>query len=152
MGFSKKSNEKLNTCDDYIQRVMRRAIELSPVDFGIAQGSRSIDAQRKYFKAKKSKVNPDSYTKEELPLKAKHIVDEVYTKSGAVDIYAYIARKGASWDIKHLCLIAGVIMSVDKSMENRLRWGGNWDGDGEIIYDQRFQDLPHFELNIRLKG
>jgi hypothetical protein len=27
-----------------------------------------------------------------------------------------------------------------------IRWGGNWDMDGEPITDQDFQDLVHFEL------
>ena len=128
-----------------------RAIEICAVDFGIAQGKRTVNKQLEYFLGKKSKVDPRKYTKEVLPLKAKHIIDDIYTKAGAVDIYAYINGK-ASWDIKSLCYIAGVIMSVDKSMENRLRWGGNWDSDGQIISDQNFQDLPHFELKVRSKG
>jgi peptidoglycan L-alanyl-D-glutamate endopeptidase CwlK len=28
----------------------------------------------------------------------------------------------------------------------KLRWGGNWDRDGEPVTDQDFQDLVHFEL------
>jgi len=28
----------------------------------------------------------------------------------------------------------------------RLRWGGDWDGDTELD-DNKFDDLPHFELD-----
>jgi len=36
-------------------------------------------------------------------------------------------------------------LSVGKMLEVDLRWGGNWDMDGEPITDQDFQDLVHFE-------
>ena len=29
---------------------------------------------------------------------------------------------------------------------HKLRWGGNWDMDGEILIDQSFDDRPHVEL------
>ena len=150
MGFSKTSEARLSTCESYLQKVFNKAIELSHIDFGIAQGERTIELQRQYFNEGKSKVNPDAYTQEVLPLKGKHITNLAYTKAGAVDIYAYI-NGAASWDVKSLCYIAGVIMSIDKSLENRMRWGGNWNMDGEIISDQNFQDLPHFEMVIRTK-
>jgi peptidoglycan L-alanyl-D-glutamate endopeptidase CwlK len=145
--LSKTSQSRLDTCDDYIVKVIEKAIELSPIDFGVAQGSRTIAQQRQYFNDGKSKINPDNYDVDVLPQKAKHIVTADYPKAGAVDIYGYV--NGATWDAKVLCHIAGVIMAVDKMYENRLRWGGNWDGDGEIITDQTFQDLPHFELRER---
>jgi peptidoglycan LD-endopeptidase CwlK len=148
--FGNTSKQRLSTCEDYLQKVLNKAISLSKIDFGVAQGQRTVDEQRQYFKEKKSKVNPDAYTKEQLPLKAFHIVDEVYNKSGAVDIFAYVNNK-ATWDEKHLCYIAGIIMTVDAQMENKLVWGGNWDGDGEIIYDQSFVDLPHFQVKVRTK-
>ena len=30
-------------------------------------------------------------------------------------------------------------------MKHRIRWGGDWDGDTDVK-DQKFMDLPHFEL------
>ena len=62
----------------------------------------------------------------------------------AGDIYAWVGK--ASWDKNHLILIAGVILSCADELGTPLRWGGNWDGDGVIISDQNFIDLPHFEL------
>ena len=29
---------------------------------------------------------------------------------------------------------------------HKLRWGGNWNGDGLIVEGQSLVDLPHFEL------
>ena len=146
MKLSKTSLEKLSTCDPYLQMVIKEAIKITPVDSGVAQGWRSVDQQRQYFKEGKSKIDPDKYDPNQLIKKAKHVVNELARLSRAVDVFAYIPGKGASWNVEHLCVIAGVILAVDKMHENRLRWGGNWDMDGEIISDQNFQDLPHFEL------
>lgn len=143
--FSNTSRERLNTCDVYLIKVLTKAIELSPIDFGIAQGARTFDQQKRYFLEGKSKINPDNYSLDELPLKAKHIVTDDYPKSRAVDIYGYNSQ-GATWDVKHLSVVAGVILAVDKMYDNRLRWGGNWDMDSDVAIDQQFQDFPHFEL------
>lgn len=147
--FSKTSFDRLKTCHPYIQKVMLKAIELSDIDFGIAQGARTIEQQRQYFKDGKSKINPDAYTSIQLPHKAKHIVNEVFPLSGAVDVYAWVNGQ-ASWETKDLTYIAGVIKAVDGMNEDKLRWGGNWDNDGVIIDDQKFQDLPHHELKKRI--
>lgn len=140
------SLKRLSTCHEDIQAVIELAITRSPVDFGIAQGSRTIQEQQQYFDEGKSKINPKSYmTKEKLFAHAKHLVDnEIRTKADAVDIYAFVNGK-ASWQSSSLILIAGVILSCAHELGVKLRWGGNWDQDGEIVTDQTFQDFPHFE-------
>ena len=151
--FSKTSKTRLNTCHKDLQLIMNISIARSPVDFGIAQGARTVAEQQKYYNEGKSKISPNHYsTLEKLIKKAKHIVDgKIRKKSMAVDIYAYY-DSDARWDQKHLCFLGGLIMGVAAELKEKcaitheLRWGGNWDGDGIIISDQTFQDLPHFEL------
>ena len=151
--FSKTSNDRLKTCHKDLQLIMRESLAVSQVDFGIAQGARTVEQQRQYYKEGKSKISPDHYkTLEDLIKKAKHIVDGKYRKKAhAVDIYAYY-DSGARWDVKHLCYLGGIVMATAKrlkqecSITHELRWGGNWDNHGIIITDQTFQDLPHFEL------
>lgn len=132
--FGKTSKRKLATATVRLRSVMNEAIRISPMDFGIAEGHRSLSTQKKYFKEGKSKL--DGVTKlskhQQLP-------------SHAVDIYAYYNGK-AQWDKESIIFLAGIIMAVAKKMRVRLRWGGNWDGDGVIIHDQSFQDLVHFEV------
>lgn len=41
--------------------------------------------------------------------------------------------------------LAGVILKVASDMGIELRWGGDWDGDGDFT-DQSFNDLVHYEL------
>ena len=73
-----------------------------------------------------------------------------YSPSLAVDIYPYF-NNGANWDNEHLSYLSGIIHAVSEMLliegkiSHRIRWGGNFDMDGEIL-EQSFDDRPHFEL------
>ncbi len=138
--FGKTSKKRLNTCHSDIQLIMNESIKITNVDFGIAEGHRSIEKQKQYFKEGKSKI--DGVNK-----KGKHN----YTPSLAVDIYPYFDN-GAKWDNEHLSYLSGIIHGVSEMLfasgkiTHKVRWGGNWDMDGIILIDQSFDDRPHFEL------
>ena len=138
--FGNTSKSKLSTCHKDIQLIMNEAIKITNVDFGIAEGYRSIEKQQQYFKEGKSKI--DGVNK-----KGKHN----YSPSLAVDIYPYF-ENGAKWDNEHLSYLSGIIHAVsemllaDGKISHKVRWGGNWDMDGVILIDQSFDDRPHFEL------
>ena len=142
--LSKKSTEKLNTCHEDLQLIIKEAISVSDIDFGISEGYRDIQTQYKYFKEGKSQI--DGFKK-----KGKHN----YFPSLAVDIYLWINGK-AEWDEETLSYVSGLIHGVSEMLlkngkiSHRVRWGGNWDMDGEILTDQSFDDRPHFEL-IKIK-
>jgi peptidoglycan LD-endopeptidase CwlK len=129
MNFSKTSLNRLYTCDPRLIKVAEKAIEISPIDFGIACGNRSIEDQLKAFKEKKSKCDG-------IKKKSMHN----YSPSKAFDVYAWVNGK-ASWDKKHLSIIAGVILSVAKSLDIDIRWGGTFGSDEFDGWD-----MPHFEL------
>ena len=138
--FSNKSKERLNTCHEDLRLIANIAIQRSQIDFGIAEGHRSVERQYDLYKAGLSKI--DGVNK-----RGKHN----YKPSLAFDIYAWVNGK-SSYDQRYIIFIAGVILAVAKELkeqgriETELRWGGNWDGDGEIITDQSFNDLVHFEI------
>jgi len=150
--LGRTSNKRLDTCNDDLKLIIRESIKVSQIDFGVAQGERTVEQQQEYFNEGRSKINPKAYeTIEALLLKAKHIVDGVIrSKADAVDVYAYINGK-ASWEKHNLSYLGGVITSTairlfsEGRISKKIRWGGNWDNDGEIITDQNFQDLPHYE-------
>jgi hypothetical protein len=45
-----------------------------------------------------------------------------------------------------LYLFAGYVLATADRLNVPLRWGGNWDGDDFDLFDQKFNDLVHFEL------
>jgi len=138
--FGIRSKEKLYTCHPDLILIFETAIAISNVDFGVSEGNRSIADQYKYYRAGKSQIDG-------IHKKGKHN----YKPSLAVDYYAFINGK-ASWDKEALSYIAGLLHAVTEilyaagKITHKLRWGGNWDMDGEILTDQTFDDRPHAEL------
>ena len=47
--------------------------------------------------------------------------------------------------MKRFVYFAGYVKRVADDLGIAIRWGGDWDGDGDFS-DQTFHDLPHFEL------
>ena len=140
--LGKKSKAELSSCHTDLQKIVHTAIRLTDVDFAIVEGHRSIERQQLLYDAGRSKI--DGVTK-----KGKHN----YSPSLAFDICAIVKGK-ASWRECYLAYLGGILMVTANMLYEKgvisstLRWGGNWDGDGEIITDQSFIDLPHFELKV----
>ncbi|MBI1228213.1 MAG: M15 family peptidase [Bacteroidetes bacterium] len=138
--FSTTSQDRLKTCHKDLQVLAKAAIEISEIDFGIAEGYRSPEDQMKAYKAGRSKIDG-------VRTKSKHNYDPAL----AFDIYAFKNGR-TSYDAKDMCYLGGLIMATAKFLKSsgkirsEIRWGGNWDGDGVIVTDQTLVDLPHFEI------
>jgi peptidoglycan L-alanyl-D-glutamate endopeptidase CwlK len=110
------------------------------VDFGISEGHRTKLLQLEYYQAGKSKCD-GIHT----------ISNHNYMPSLALDFYAFVGGK-ACYHPETLTYLAGLFHGVAEMLlaqgeiTHRLRWGGNWDQDGEILMDQVFDDRPHIEL------
>ena len=60
----------------------------------------------------------------------------------AVDVLPY----PISWqDTERMHYFAGQVMGIATVMGIEIKWGGDWDRDTHLS-DERFHDLPHFEL------
>ena len=138
--FSGSSKRRLSKCHYVLRDIMHLALKHTEVDFAITQGHRTTQEQNKLYKEGKSKK--DGYLK-----KSKHQT----LPSEAID-FAPIVNAKAVWDRENCCYVAGIILGIGRlwieqqNLPFKLRWGGNWDGDGTIIKDQNFIDLPHIEL------
>ena len=66
--------------------------------------------------------------------------------SAAVDVqpYPYVEETLR----EDLTYIAGLVIAVGYMLDYDIRWGGDWDEDGETA-DNSFDDLFHFELRRR---
>jgi peptidoglycan L-alanyl-D-glutamate endopeptidase CwlK len=134
--FGKTSRRRLNNADPLLAMVFDAALSRDLIDMTVTQSVRSKEEQNKYYREKKSKVQwPNS----------KHNVLNPGDKSKAVDVAPYVNGK-ASYNYNHCCFMAGVVLATARTVGVMIRWGGNWDMDGEPITDQDFQDLVHFEL------
>ena len=130
--LGKTSLERLETCDSQLQVVIRAAIAQGVIDMTVTEGHRDKETQDRYFNEGKSRLKYPEGKHNQSPSKA-------------VDVAPYVNGK-LSYDQRHCCYMAGLIMGISRSLGIKLRWGGNWDQDGEPITDQDFQDLVHFEI------
>jgi peptidoglycan L-alanyl-D-glutamate endopeptidase CwlK len=133
--YGRRSAERLATVDDDLRRVLERALGYGLMDIAITQGVRSKEDQERFFAEKKTKVHwPDS----------KHNVLRDGDLAKAVDAAPYVNGR-ASYNHSHCCFLAGLVLAAAAELGVTVRWGGNWDMDGEPVTDQDFQDLVHFE-------
>jgi len=129
--FSTNSKIKLNSCHFDLQVIINEALAYGIMDISVIEGHRNKEKQDRYFSLGQSKVKwPNS----------KHNK----TQSDAVDVAPFVNGK-ISWNRLHCCVLAGIILASAERQGAKIRWGGNWDMDGEPITDQAFQDLVHFE-------
>ena len=130
--FSKKSKINLTQAHEKLQLIAFEAIAI--VDFTIIETHRSHERQTQLFEQGDSKVE---YSKHN------------YLPSHAVDIAPYpIPKDWGESDKKELArfyYLAGIWKAVAHQNNIKLRWGGDWSGDGDFT-DQTFDDLLHFEL------
>jgi len=133
--LSIQSEKNMSGCDPRLKQVAYRAIEITPIDFGIPStgGLRTTDEQNKLFRMGRSKC--DGYTN-----LSKHQASSVSEWSKAIDFYAY--KNGhANWNKHYLAVIAGAFLQSACEMGYVLNWGGLW---------ITFKDYPHIQINEEL--
>lgn len=124
--YSQTSIDRLSTGCIQLQETFEHVIKI--YDHTILQGYRGEDEQNHYFKTGKSKLRyPESKHNQQPSL--------------AIDA----APWPIDWDdLNRFYYFGGLVQGVGLILGHRIRWGGDWDMDGDFR-DQRFMDLVHFE-------
>ena len=117
--FSQRSENNLKAVNADLVKIVRRALQLSPVDFGITEGLRTVERQRQLVAAGKSQT-----------MNSRHITGH------AVDVFAYPTSAG-SWEWKYYEQIATAFKQAAKELNIPVEWGGDW---------KTLKDGPHFQL------
>lgn len=155
--FGEKSIKQYLTLHSDLQTILNWGIKYCLVDFSLVEGYRSPEKQFEYFKKgrefkdgrwkvvnqKAVITNVDGY----------HVIgNHNHNPSIAVDFCAYIPDKPQlQWDAIHLTYIAATLVYIadqlydQKIIKHKLRWGGNWDKDGDLA-DNKLYDRPHVEI------
>jgi peptidoglycan LD-endopeptidase CwlK len=122
MQLDERSLKKLEGVHDDLVRVVRRAAELSEVDFIVTEGLRSMKRQRELVAAGASKT-----------LKSRHLTGH------AID-FAPVVSGEVTWKWPPFFLIADAFKRAAQELKVAIVWGGDW---------LRFKDGPHIELERR---
>ncbi len=113
------SEAKLLGVHPELAGVVRKAIQLTTTDFKVIEGVRTIEKQREYFEAGKSKT-----------MRSRHL------SGHAVDLAPIIDGK-ISWEPEEFRPIAIAMRQAAHKLGVEIEWGGDW---------KSFVDMPHFQL------
>lgn len=121
--LSQRSLSRLQGVHPDMVKVVKRAIELTQVDFGITEGLRTLETQKKYVATGKSKT-----------MNSRHLTGH------AVDVVAYPVDKD-TWNFKYYRIISEAFKQASKELNIPIVWGGDW---------TTLKDGPHFELDRKV--
>tara|TARA_R100000742_G_C4245888_1_gene64837 strand:- start:225 stop:605 length:381 start_codon:yes stop_codon:yes gene_type:complete len=121
--FGKRSKERLKGVKPELVNVLNELVKI--MDVTIVEGLRTQERQDELVAQGASKTKF-----------SKHI------EGKAVDLAPY----PIDWnDRDRFHYMGGMIRGIAKQMKVNVRWGGDWDSDGETK-DNSFDDLVHVEL------
>lgn len=137
--FGPTSRERLRTLHPDLRRILTAVIQHT--DCTIICGHRDEAEQTRAFAEGRSKVEFPHSKHNEFPSLAVDVAPwPIPDDWGASDRKQWVKFYELAAVVRHEARRLGV----------ELRWGGDWDGDGDYG-DQRFDDLVHFEL-VRVPG
>ena len=122
--LSQKSLDRLVGVNPDLIRVVKRAIELSPIDFAVVQGVRTQDEQNALYEQGRTKPGKIvTWTKD-----SKHVGGK------AVDLCPF----PIDWeDTVKFDKIAVAMLQAAKELGVKITWGGSW---------VKSKDRPHFQI------
>lgn len=141
--FGSATLKRLETCHPLLQEVMHEAILWSPRDFTITEGWRGKADQDAAVKAGLSKTP--------WPTSKHNHMEGGKPCSLAIDFAPWFATDPhIRWnEHEEFRFLAGFIIGVGTRIVEpkgyRLRWGGDFDMDGDDA-EKGFEDIPHLEL------
>lgn len=161
--FSKKSRNRLYTCHKDLGRLFSEVVK--DFDCKILEGRRGRERQECLFKEGKSKLLfPQSKHNAVKPLLSEAVdvipypVDwsfegDLYRASNTAFTRGTMFRIEKDWqerervlhNIQRWFMFIGYVKATARQIGIEIRCGADWDGDHQMS-DQRFDDLPHFEL------
>lgn len=139
--LSSKSLDNLNGVHPKLVCVVHDVIAMQKMDFSVSEGLRSLERQKELFTQGRSKTMASKHLKQ----------DDDF--GHAVDLYPYpinmvAVHSGKAQEIIRFGVLAGLMFAAAQKNGVQLRWGGDWNGDGQTL-DHTFFDAPHFEIVIK---
>lgn len=123
--FGTASRSKFRGVHPELIRVAERAIQMSPVDFGVSEGVREYDRQVELVEQKKSTT-----------LHSKHLIQPTGF-AHAIDVFAYVNGK-SNYTTKYYGPIVQAFIEAGTALGIQLRFGHLW---------KDFTDSVHIELS-----
>ena len=131
--LSQRSLDRMKGVDERLVNVVKRAIEISEVDFVVTEGLRTKERQAELMKAGATRT-----------MNSKHIVGK------AVDLAAIVDGQ-VRWDFGLYYKIADAMIKAAKILNVNLTWGSVWDKSVFDI-DNPEQEVLNYSLRQKAKN
>lgn len=123
--LSSRSLSRLEGVHPDLVKVIERAIELTPYDFGVLEGVRTIETQREYYRKGKSQT-----------LDSQHL-PQADAFGHAVDLYVLVNGE-VTWEHKYFRKVVQAVFTAAIELGVQVSAGALW---------RDFLDSPHIQLN-----
>lgn len=117
--FGQRSEERLKGVHPDLVKVVRRALEISKVDFAVLEGIRSPERQAQMVKSGASQT-----------LNSRHLTGH------AIDVAPVVGNQ-VRWDWPLYYPLAEAMKAAAAELNIPIEWGGDW---------RKFKDGPHWQL------
>lgn len=123
--LSNRSYRRMEGVDPRLVAVVKEALRISNVDFGVAYmgGVRTAEEQLELFNKGRSRADGTKY-------KSKHQLGR------AIDLIPFV-EGGVDLSRQSHALTAAAMLEAAIKLNVKIKWGGHW---------RKLKDLPHFEL------
>jgi len=129
--LSSRSLKKLEGVDDTLVEVVKEAINLTKVDFGVTFGMRTLEEQQKLYDSGRSQT-----------MKSKHL------DGRAVDLVAYFGSD-ISWELNVYDDICDAMAEAARRHTLAVKWGAAW-SEGDIrMYTGTAEDAMNAYVDLR---
>lgn len=123
--FSQRSENNLKGVNPELVKVIRRALEITPVDFIVIEGLRAQARQKEMVATGKSQT-----------MNSRHLTGH------AVDIIPV----NTAWKIEEFKPLLKAVKQAADEQGLKLRFGINWKNDPALPIETKFIDAPHVEI------
>lgn len=117
--FGQRSEERIKGVHPDLVKVVRRALEISKVDFAVLEGIRSPERQAQMVKSGASQT-----------LNSRHLTGH------AIDVAPVVGNQ-VRWDWPLYYPLAEAMKAAAAELNIPIEWGGDW---------RKFKDGPHWQL------
>lgn len=117
--FSARSLKAMEGIHPKLRQLCERTIQITPYNFVITEGKRTLATQKKYVKEGKSQT-----------MNSKHL------SGNAID---FVDFPDFSYDVKKMTAIAKAFKKASKELNIPIIWGGDW---------KTLVDTPHIQLDL----
>jgi peptidoglycan L-alanyl-D-glutamate endopeptidase CwlK len=129
--LSERSMAKLEGVEQSLVDVVKEAIQLTKVDFGVTYGMRTAEEQQELYDSGRSQT-----------LKSKHLVGR------AVDLVAYFGSN-ISWELNVYDDICDAMAEAARRNTVGIKWGAAW-SEGDIrMYSGTAEDSMNAYIDLR---